>query len=194
MNGWFWLAMILLLLTLLLVSRLKIRAEYDEDGFRAVVKFGLLCVFRYPGSSVKKTAKPKQSPKKDKERAKKEKKGGKLPDLREIISIISDTLGKLRRKLRVDELVLLYCSANADPAAAALAFGGASAIVGMLTAPLEQAFRIKKRDVRTAVSFTDTQPTVILKLCISVSLFSLLLGMALPAIVRFFLAMRNRER
>lgn len=192
MNGWLWLALVLLLLVLLLASRLKARAEYDEDGFRITVRFGLLTVFRYPGRAGAKTEKTPRKPKKKKEKPAKGKKGGKLSDIQEIFSIIADTLGKLKRKLRVDDLVLWYCSASSDPASAALAFGSASAAVSLLTAPLERAFRIRKRDIRTAVSFTDTEPTVILKLCISLSLFALLCA-ALPAVLHFFKAMKARD-
>ena len=192
MNWWLWLALVLLLFALLLSSRVKLRLEYDEDGVRFEAGFGLIIVYHYPDRRPKRNEIPANKPKKKKTKSQKAKKGGKTPDIREIISIIADTLGKLRRKLRMDELVLWYCSASSDPASAALAFGGASAAVGLLTAPLEAAFRIRKRDIRTAVSFTDTQPTVILKLHISVSLFSLLLGMALPAVVRLIYAMRDR--
>lgn len=192
MNGWLWLALVLLLFALLLSSRVKLRLEYDEDGVRFGACFGLITVYRYPDRRPKREEFSANKPKKEKTKPQKAKKGGKTPDIREIISIIADTLGKLRRKLRMDELVLWYCSASSDPASAALAFGGASAAVGLLTAPLEAAFRIRKRDIRTTVSFTDTQPTVILKLHISVSLFSLLLGMALPAVVRLIRAMKDR--
>ncbi len=193
MSGWLWLGLILLLVTLLLISRLKIMAEYDEDGFRAVVRFGLLVLFRYPGKQDQKTEKPpKPKHKKKPEKTGHEKKGGKLPDIREILAIIGDTLGKLRRKLRVDELILWYCSAATDPASAAMAFGGVSAAVGLLTAPLERSFRIRKRDIRTAVSFTDTESTVILRLRISLSLCAMLC-IALPAVLRFFRAMRDRK-
>ena len=193
MNGWLWLALALLLFALFLSSRLKLRLDYDEDGVRIEAGFGLITVYRYPGGRPKRTEISENEPKKKKTKPQKAKKGGKTPDIRETISIISDTLGKLRRKLRMDELVLWYCSASPDPASAALAFGGASAAVGMLTAPLEAAFRIRKRDIRTSVSFTDTQPTVILKLRISISLFSLLLGMALPAVIRLIRSLTDRE-
>ena len=174
MNGWLWLALVLLLLVLLLASRLKARAEYDEDGFRITVRFGLLTIFRYPGRTGTKTEKEPKKPKKKKEKPAKGKKGGKLTDIQEVFSIIADTLGKLKRKLRVDELTLLYCSAARDPFAAAMAFGGASAAVGLILEPLERSFRIRKRDIRTAVSFTETEPTVVLKLSLSLSVFGLL--------------------
>lgn len=196
MNGWMWLALILVLFGLLLASRLKVSMAYDEEGFRAAIKFGLITVFRFPGKKGKKPKEKKagkKKPKKEKEKPDGKKKGGGIPGIREIISIIGDTLGRLRRKLRVDELTLLYCSASSDPASAALAFGGASAAAGMLIIPLERAFRIKKRDIRTAVSFTETEPTVVLRLRISLSLFGLL-SMALPAILRFFKAMRKKDK
>ena len=194
MSGWFWLAFILLLFILLLASRLKLRLEYNEDGLQVEASIGLITVYRFPASRPKIAKTAAKKTKKEEEKPKETKKGGKMPDIREIISIITDTLGKLRRKLRMDELVLWYCSASSDPASAALAFGGASAAVGLLITPLEAAFRIQKRDIRTTVSFTETQPTVVLKLRISITLFSLLLGMALPAVIRFIWAMWDRKR
>ena len=93
----------------------------------------------------------------------------------------------------MDELTLWYCSAAQDPYSAAVAFGGASAAIGLLTAPLERVFRIKKRDIRTAVSFTDTEPTVILKLSLSLSLFAIF-SIVLPAAWRFLTGMRKRKK
>ncbi len=195
MSGWLWLALAVLLLAAFLMIRIRVSAAYDADGIQVTARFGRIPVFRYPGRGVKKPGKPKtKKPKKSKaEETEEPKKGGKVPELRELLSIIGEALGKLRRKLRVDELTLWYCSAAQDPYSAAMAFGGASAAIGLLTAPLERVFRIKKRDIRTAVSFTDTEPTVILKLSLSLSLFAIF-SIALPAAWRFLTGMRKRKK
>lgn len=184
MNGWIWLGLVVLLIVAFLAIRLRITASYDEDGFAIIARFGQITVFRYPRPGRGKEKPKAKKPEPEKPVEEEPKKGGKLPEVRELISIIGDALGKLKRKLRVDELTLWYCSASKDPFSAAMAFGGASAACGMLMAPLDRAFRIKNRDVRTAVNFTDTEPTAILKLSLSLSVFAVFC-IAVPLAVRF---------
>ncbi len=192
MSGWIWLGIVLLLIAAFLAIRLRVTAAYDEDGIRITARFGRITVFRYPG---KQGAKPKEKKPKENKPKKPEteetKKGGKLPPVRDLLSIIGDVLGKLKRKLRVDELTLWYCSASQDPFSTAMAFGGVSAGAGLLLAPLERTFRIRKRDIRTAVSFTDTEPTVILKLSLSLSVFAVF-SIGACAGIRF-LRMRGKK-
>ncbi len=193
MNGWLWLALVVLLIAAFLAIRIRVTAAYDEEGVRLEARFGRLRVFRFPGKGggSPKPKKPKEKPKQE-ETEQDSGKGGKLPELRKILSIIGDVLGKLRRKLRVDELTLWYCSASSDPFSAAMAFGGASAAAELLMAPLERVFRIRRRDIRMAVSFTDTEPTVVLKLSLSLSLFAIF-GIVLPAAARFLWGMRKKD-
>ena len=180
MSGWLWLLIVIGLLALLLCTRLKVVGRYGENGGSLTVSFGYLTLFTFPGKKREKKAKTEKSkaekPKKDKKKKTEQEssKGGSVPGFRELTGIIVTLLGKLRRRLCVDELTLWYLSAAEDPAAAALAFGGANAAAGLLLKPLEQAFRVKKRDVRTAVSFTETKPTVYACLRLSLSLFTIL--------------------
>ena len=198
MSGWLWAALILLLIAAFLSIRLRLSAAYDAEGIQIAACFGRITVFRYPGRSGGKKAPRKKKPKEpeteeEPEEPEKKSAGGKLPPLRDLLSIIGDTLGKLRRKLRVDELTLWYCSASQDPFAAAMAFGGASAAVELILAPLERAFRVKKRDIRTAVSFTETEPTVVMRLSLSLSIFSLVC-VALYAGLRYLISMRKQKK
>lgn len=177
MSGWLWLLLILGLLALLLCTRLKIAAQYGENGGSLTVSFGALKLFTVPGKKRGKKAETEKSKPKKEQKQKTEQespKGGSVPAFRELTGILTTLLGKLRRRLCVDELTLWYLSAAEDPAAAALAFGGANAAAGLLLVPLEQAFRVKKRDVRTAVSFTEIKPTVYASLRLSLSLFTIL--------------------
>lgn len=180
MSGWLWLLLIFGLLGLLLCTRLKIVGQYGEHGGSLTVSFGILKLFTAPrkkrekkaGAEKSKAEKPQKDQKQKAEQ--KSQKGGSIPAFRELTGIVTTLLGKLRRRLCVDELTLWYLSAAEDPARAALAFGGANAAAGMLALPLEQVFRIKKRDIRTAVSFTETKPTVYACLRLSLSLFTIL--------------------
>ena len=192
MNGWLWLLLAVLLAAALLSVRIRVSAAYDAEGILIVARLGRIPVFRYPGRGGKES-KPKTPKHPREEKPDAEKKGGKLPELREYVSIISEALGKIRRKLRVDELTLWYCSAAQDPFRAAMAFGGASAAAGLLIAPLERAFRIRNRDIRTTVSFEDTEPTVILKLSLSLSLFAVF-SIVLPAGWRLIRNMRKKSK
>ena len=59
-----------------------------------------------------------------------------------------EAAGQFRRKLRVDELFLEARIASDDPAGAAAAYGYASAALGALWGPLNEAFQIRDGTVR----------------------------------------------
>jgi len=192
-----WIAAVLVLLILLLfLVRLRLTAAYGEEGASLTAAIGALPVFRLPrppgsGQAGKeKKPKPKKK-KKKKEEAEEKPKGGSVPGFKQLMPIISDALGKLKRRLSIDEMTLWYQSASEDPAAAALAFGGASAAAGALVRPMQELFRIRDLDIRTAVSFTETKPKVYARLKMSVS-FGVLLWIGLRAYGKFRRAGKTR--
>jgi len=192
-----WIAAILaLLIAFLILLRLRLTGEYGEAGASLTVALGAVPVFRLPrpkgAQRDKKEKKPKPK-KKNKEEDKEKTKGGSIPGFRQLMPIISDALGKLKRRLSIDEMTLWYQSAGEDPAAAALAFGGASAAAGALARPMQEMFRIKDLDIRTAVSFTETKPTVIARIRMSISLGALI-WIGLRAFVKLRRAGKARSR
>ena len=192
-----WIAAILaLLIAFLILLRLRLTGEYGEAGASLTVALGAVPVFRLPrpkgAQRDKKEKKPKPK-KKNKEEEKEKTKGGSIPGFRQLMPIISDALGKLKRRLSIDEMTLWYQSAGEDPAAAALAFGGASAAAGALARPMQEMFRIKDLDIRTAVSFTETKPTVIARIRMSISLGALI-WIGLRAFVKLRRAGKARSR
>ena len=192
-----WIAAILaLLIAFLILLRLRLTGEYGESGASLTVALGAVPVFRLPrpkgAQRDKKEKKPKPK-KKNKEEEKEKTKGGSIPGFRQLMPIISDALGKLKRRLSIDEMTLWYQSAGEDPAAAALAFGGASAAAGALARPMQEMFRIKDLDIRTAVSFTETKPTVIARIRMSISLGALI-WIGLRAFVKLRRAGKARSR
>ncbi len=190
-------AALALLIALLFLLRLRLTGEYGEAGGSLTVALGAVPVLRLPrpaGAKGEKTEKkPKQKKKKKEETGEKPKKGGSVPGFRQLMPIISDALGKLKRRLSIDEMTLWYQSAAEDPAAAALAFGGASAAAGALAKPMQEMFRIRDLDIRTAVSFTETKPTVMARIRMSVSLGALL-WIGLRSFVKLRRAGKNRSK
>ena len=196
MRAIIWIAAILaLLIAFLILLRLRLTGEYGEAGASLTVALGAVPDFRLPrpkgAQRDKKEKKPK--PKKKKEEDKEKPKGGSIPGFRQLMPIISDALGKLKRRLSIDEMTLWYQSAGEDPAAAALAFGGASAAAGALARPMQDMFRIKDLDIRTAVSFTETKPTVLARIRMSISVGALL-WIGLRAFVKLRRAGKARSR
>ncbi len=190
-----WFAAILaLLIVLLVLLRLRLTGVYEEKGASLTVSLGAVPVFRLPrpkGEKQEKTGK-KPKPKKKKEEQKEKTKGGSIPGFRQLMPIISDALGRLKRRLSIDEMSLWYQSAAEDPASAALAFGGASAAAGALAQPLQDMFRIKSLDIRTAVSFTETKPTVFARIRMSISVGALI-WIGLRAYLKLRQAGKNRS-
>ncbi|MBR3555602.1 MAG: hypothetical protein IKN89_06800 [Oscillospiraceae bacterium] len=191
-----WIAAILVLLAVFLILlRLRLTGEYGEAGGSLTVALGAVPVFRLPRPKGEKQEKKekKPRPKKKKEDNKEKTKGGSIPGFRQLMPIISDALGKLKRRLSIDEMTLWYQSAAEDPASAALAFGGASAAAGALARPMQDMFRIKELDIRTAVSFTDTKPTVFARIRMSISVGALI-WIGLRAYLKLRRAGKNRSR
>ncbi len=191
-----WIAAILVLLAVFLILlRLRLTGEYGEAGGSLTVALGAVPVFRLPRPKGEKQEKKekKPRPKKKKEDNKEKTKGGSIPGFRQLMPIISDALGKLKRRLSIDEMTLWYQSAAEDPASAALAFGGASAAAGALARPMQDMFRIKDLDIRTAVSFTETKPTVFARIRMSISVGALI-WIGLRAYLKLRRAGKNRSR
>ena len=181
MKAIIWIVAILaVLICLMVLLRLRVTGVYGEAGPSLTVGLGAIALVKLPRprgmKKVKREKQPKKEkkPKKKKEETEEKDKGGPVPGFRSQLSIISKSLGKLKRRLSIDELTLWYLSAGEDPATTALMFGGASAAADVLVKAVDNLFRVKKRDIRTYVSFTESKPRVYAKLRLSVSLGILL--------------------
>lgn len=95
----------------------------------------------------KRTVKPKKASK----APKKQTVPAKKPDiaaLRPLLGTLLDALGRARRAVRVKLLYLRVCFGGQDAAQRAIRYGQAWAVIGGVTPLLEQAFRIRRRDVQ----------------------------------------------
>ena len=140
-------------LVLLGQVRLGAAVDYAAQGLRLRIRVGPLQLQAYPRPEKQKKRKAKK-----KEPDKPREKAAPLAQLRRYLPLVADAAGRLRRKIRIDRFCLDFTAAAADPASAALLFGGANAAVGMIWPLVEQNFNVKERRIRTRVDFTAQRP------------------------------------
>lgn len=188
-----WMVLGLVLLLPALVSQVRVGGEVDyaAGGLRVRIRLGPLRLTVYP-LRMKKKKRPKKEKAPPRPQAWAGKPGGgSLALLRELLTLAAEAAGRLRRKLRVDRLDLELVLAAGDPAAAALAFGGTNAALGMILPLLEQNFDIRRRNIRTAVDFERKTPAVTLGAAVTLTIgqgaaLAFHLGRkALPALLQY---------
>ena len=202
MTVWIVLGAIAAALVLLSLVRVGGTVEYSRSGTLVHLRIGPLRIKVYPPKPKKKRGEKK--PKAEKRRKKggkpeeeqpEPKPGGQLSALKAMLPLVAEAAGQLRRKVRVDRLLLDVTAAASDPAMAALAFGGANAAIGMIWPLLENNFNIGDRRIRTRVDFSLTEPEAYLY-----GSFSLRLGQAAALALRLWVKFlklwsgRNQEQ
>lgn len=177
----------LVLLALFLLSLIRLRAvvRYGEKGLEVWARAGPIRLRVFPLGEKR----PKKAGQKGERPPKKKKKGppppetggpgGSLALVKEFLPVIASAAGGLRRRLQIDRLELDLTAAAADPAQAALAYGSANALIGMIWPVIDHHFNVRDRRIRTAVDFQRDQPAVYLW-----AGFSLRLGQAVSLAVR----------
>ena len=164
---------ILVLLLLLSLVRVGGIVDYSAAGLVVRLRLGAFRFTLFPLKPRKKKPKmqkekPPAPPKPTAEPAKKE--GGSLDLLKQFLPLVADAAGKFKRKIRIDRLDLDLTVACPDPADAAMAYGGANAILGMVVPLLEHNFNVKERKIHTALDFDRTSPAVALTAAVSMTI------------------------
>ena len=119
---------------------------------------------------------------------------GGVDGLIQLLDLAFDTLGNLRRKLRVNELTLyVHIGGSDDPAKAAMGYGRAWAAIGAITPSLERLFVIKKRDIRPALDYTISNTQVDAHLVTTITI-GRSLALALRAGIRFLKILNERKK
>lgn len=158
------------LLTLLLVLPAGVRVRYDSRGFRLTLVYGPVRWHLLPRK--KRAKKEKSAPDKPPAEGRRdagaapepEKKGGSLKLLWDYAPTCLELLGAVRRRLLLRKLELLVNLAGDDPCDLAVLYGRAWAAVGGVTALLENAFRICRRNVQVFCDFTAEETRAYLDL------------------------------
>ena len=189
-----WIVLGAVFLLLLLVSSVRVGGEltYSPSGLLVQIRIGFWRLTVYPLKRRENSHPPKEKPRPPWPPAQEGNlQAGSLGLLRELLPLVAEAAGQLRRKLRVDRLDLKLVLAAGDPAAAALAFGGANAALGMIFPPLEQNFHIRTHRIQTAVDFDRKTPAVNLHAIFTMTIrqgfaFAFHLGRkALPVFLRY---------
>ena len=188
--GKFKIALIILGVTLavdilILLLRVGARLTLDGGGLTLRVIAGPVRLKLLPAGEekAKKPKKPKKPKKEEPEKREppapeKEKKKPKIKITFELVSTVlkavGELLGRLRRKISIDRLVLHYTVAAADPADAAMTFGYASAGVNALMPVIENIFKVKERDVGAAVTFDTDQSEIFVDAQLTLAIWEIL--------------------
>ena len=154
----------LILAALLLLGQIRFGTQvlYSSAGVKLKLKIGPVKITLLP-------QKEKKRPEKKPKKPKKPKKAAEGPPLgpEEIIALVKQALpvaleaaGRLKRKIRVDRLYLDVAVGGEDPAAAATAYGGLNAAIGMIWPLVEQNLHVKDRRIRTRADFLETRTRV----------------------------------
>ena len=177
---WMTLAVILAVLLLIGCIPVGVDAAYGEGGIRLAVKIWLFRLQLLPQKLKKKKKPAKKAAPKQKKPAPEKPAGEKKPNpllsggvdgILELLDLGVQTLGDLRRKLRVNELTLyVRIGGSDDPAKAAMGYGRAWAAIGAITPSLERLFVIKKRDIQPALDYNDTSMKVDARLITTITI------------------------
>ena len=178
-------------------------ARYSADGVFLTAKLGPFLLQLLPQKPKKKPKKRKpqqKQPKKTPAKAEPQEKkpnpllSGGVDGLMQLLDLAFDTLGDLRRKLRVNELTLYVLIGGADdPAKAAMGYGRAWAAIGAITPSLERLFVIKKRDIRPALDYTISNTQIDAHLVTTITI-GRSLSLALRAGIRFLKILNERKK
>lgn len=150
-----WMIVLLVLAVLDFIGCILVGVDAGFDGeLRLSLKIGFIRVRILP-SKPKKPKKQKKKQPTAKKPAQKPSAAPKKPlfsgdpkELQALLQLGVQTLGDLRRKLRVEVLTLfVYFGGGDDPAKNAIAYGRAWAVIGSITPLLDQLFVIQKRRI-----------------------------------------------
>ncbi len=159
-----------ILLALVLIGQLRVGAavDYSEAGLFVKVKAGPVRIQVLPAKQRKKKQKKEKKPRPASRHPAEE--GAKAETKRSLkdtlslalrfVPLLGEAAGRLKRKIRIDWLVLHVIWGNEDPASAAMGFGAGNAALGMLWPIFEHNFRVKKYDLRVDVDFTRKTPAL----------------------------------
>ena len=201
MTWTWWMTLLAIFAALVLIGCIPVGvdARYNAEGVFLAAKLGPIRLQLLPQKQKKKKKQQKKPEKAPEKAASQEKKpnpilSGVVDGILQLLDIVLDTLGDLRRKLRVNELTLyVRIGGSDDPAKAAMGYGRAWAAIGAITPSLERLFVIKKRDIRPALDYTISNTQVDAHLVTTITI-GRSLALALRAGIRFLKILNERKK
>ena len=179
------LAIILAVLLLIALTPVGAAAEYADKSITLSAVAGLIRIRllprpeKKPGKK-KKEKKPKNKkekkpkPKKTGEKKPAAKKPGTVKLLMNLLPVAGKALNRFRKKLTINELTVWYLVASDDPYKTAMTFGAMNAGVDPVLMALGKIFHIKKKDIRTSVSFETSEPLIYVRAKLTIRIWQIL--------------------
>lgn len=166
-----------LLLALWLVSLIRVggRVRYGQAGLFVTVLAGplriqLIPMKEKPEKKKKKREKPPKAKHITEKKPKPEGQPGTLSRLMQLLPVAAEAAGRLKRKIRIDELDLALVWGGTDAAAAALGYGRANAALGMIWPLLDNNFKVKRHAFRVELDYGRTEPAVELAAAVTMTI------------------------
>lgn len=167
----FWKVLLILLFVLWLISLIRIggRVSYGEAGVFVVLLLGPMKLQLFPAAKEpegnwkprEKKAKRKKPPVAEKHKKEpKEEEPGTLSRLTKLLPVVGQACGALKRKIRIDELELELIWGGSDPAAVALGYGQANAVLGMIWPIFDHNFKVKHHSFQIGLDYDRAVPAV----------------------------------
>lgn len=168
--------LLIVLLALWLISLIRIggRVRYGQAGLFITALAGPFKIQLLP-MKPRKEKKPKEEKKPKKEKPPKEKKTapegqpGTLARLKQMLPVITQFCGALKRKIRIDDLELELIWGGSDPAAIAVGYGYANAVLGMLWPVFDYNFKMKRHSFQIGMDYGASQPMVELQAAVTLT-------------------------
>ena len=164
------LLIVLLILWLISLIRVGGRVRYGEAGLFAFVLAGPLKIQLLPAKPKEEKPKKEKKPKKAKhkmEKPKPEGQPGTLSRLMQVLPVVGQACGALKRKIRIDDLKLDLIWGGSDPAAVALGYGRANAALGMLWPIFDNNFKVKRHSFQIGMDYGRAKPAVELEAAVT---------------------------
>ena len=155
MAGYMIAAVIVLLLAGLMLLPVGVDFRYADAQVRLRMRAGPVRITIYPRKA---DAKPKEKKRTKKEKPEKEEKPKpSFAELRPLIHLGLEALGKFRRKLCVEQVRLYWVIVCDDPFDTVQRYGSANAALNVFWPYLERVVHIRQRDVRLGFSFVPEE-------------------------------------
>lgn len=189
--------LIAVLLVLFLLSKIRVGGQVRYTGGSLLVRarFGPGWLTVYPVKKKEKLEKAKVE-----KSAKTAKKPGKPPMKKrdvfgfvmDVLPVVAEAAGMLKRKIRIDDLKLDLLWSAPDPAACGMGYGAANAAAGMIWPLFEQNFNVKSYRIRTGVNFDRGSPDIQIEALVTMTMGQLL-TLALGVLWKLFRIWRSHS-
>lgn len=200
MSWTWWMTLLVILLALFLLGCIPVGVDagYEESGYFVKLKVGFLRLTLLPRPQKPKKQKKRSAPKKQPEKSTAEPKKKAAPTLTKPENLLAllhlgcDVLGSFRKKLRVEKLTL-QIRFGGDAASAAINYGRAWALIGVLTPLLERFFVIRERQISPELCYETDGMHVQARLVLTITI-ARALSLALYAGVKFLKFFANNKK